>query len=438
MTIRSSLELRERPMSRLQVGVIGLCSALNVLDGFDLQSVSFVAPILTREWHLSPGSLGILFSLGLAGIAVGAPLLAVVADLRGRRTTILICLVLISASVLASSAATSLFELALLRVSTGIGIGGMLASINTVAAEFASDRRRDLAVSITQAGFPIGGTLGGILAVYLVAHFDWRAVFLAFGALTACMLPIVHFLMPESIDYLAARQPPNALQRINQTRQQLSLQPLTMLGARQRLGKHSALRPLLGAPFRHSTILICLGFFVVPLSFYFLLSWMPKLLVDFGFSLKGGISSAVFMNLGGIVGGIGYGFAAALYGRQRVAVTAMVLAFAAALLFGFLPVTLPTVLIGSSIVGVFIFAAFTSLYALVPNLYPAEVRASGTGVAMGVGRVGALLGPYIGGLLIAAGMSAHLFLAVMTLPFLAGALIISRLPRAEYSPPRAD
>ena len=206
---------------------------------------------------------------------------------------------------------------------------------------------------------------------------------------------------------------------------------LTALEAVHRLAKRSALGSLLRAPFLSSTILICLGFFVVPLSFYFLLSWMPKLLVDFGFSLKGGISSAVFMNLGGIMGGIGYGFAAALYGRQRVAVTAMVLAFVAVLAFGFLPMTLSTVLIGSSIVGIFIFAGFTSLYALVPNLYPAEVRASGTGLAMGVGRVGALLGPYIGGLLIAAGMSAHLFLAVMILPFLAGALIVSRLPRTS-------
>ncbi len=118
VTIRFSLELRERSMSRLQVGVIGLCSALNVLDGFDLQSVSFVAPILTREWHLSAATLGILFSLGLAGIAVGAPLLAIVADLRGRRSTILICLALISASVLASSAASTFFELALLRVAS--------------------------------------------------------------------------------------------------------------------------------------------------------------------------------------------------------------------------------------------------------------------------------------------------------------------------------
>jgi benzoate transport len=429
MSVRPGVELRDRPMSGMQISVVALCTALNVLDGFDLQSISFIAPILSSEWRLSAGMLGMLFSVGLAGIAIGAPLLAALADIYGRRRTILMCLALIAVSVSLSSISTNLLELMVLRGMTGMGIGGMLATINTMAAEFSSDRRRDLSISVTMAGFPIGGTLGGILAVYLVGKFDWRAVFVAFGAFTSIMLPIVYYWMPESLDYLAARRPKNALQRINSVRRQLRIAPLEQLAPPASRCGGGAIGALVRPPLLRGTVLIGIGFFAVPLAFYFVLSWMPKLLVDLGLSVRGGISSSVFMNMGGILGGVGYGVIAVNWGRRRVAVVAMLLAFVTAVSFGFAPLVLSLLLIGSSIVGVFMFAAFTSLYALVPGLYPPGVRASGTGLALGVGRTGALLGPYAGGLLIAAGWGSHNYLIVMMLPFLAGALAVGCLPR---------
>jgi benzoate transport len=434
MNSHGGLDFRHRPMSRMQLLVVGLCALLNVLDGFDLQSIAFVAPILSSQWRLPAKLLGVLFSLGLAGIAVGAPLLALAADRLGRRRTILICLTLISASVFGSSLASGMVELGTLRFCTGAGIGGMLASINTMVAEYSSDRRRDLSISITMAGFPVGGTVGGILAVFLVSEYDWRAVFVTFGAISALMIPVVYFFMPESLDYLEVRRPPNALQRINAVRLRMRETPIAALVSPELRSQRVALNQLVRSPLLRSTVFICCGFFAVPLSFYFLLSWMPKLLVDSGFSVAGGISSSVLMNLGGIFGGIGYGVIALRLGRRRVATVSMLLGFIGAALFGFLPRLIGPLLLGSSIVGVFIFAAFTSLYALVPSLYPAEVRATGTGIAMGIGRIGALLGPYLGGLLIAAAWGADAFLIVMTSPFLLGALAIGSLPdRADNS-----
>jgi benzoate transport len=434
MNIHGGLDFRHRPMSRTQLLVVGLCALLNVLDGFDLQSIAFVGPILSSQWRLSPKMLGILFTLGLAGIAVGAPLLALAADRFGRRRTILICLTLITASVFGSSLASDVVELGILRFCTGAGIGGMLASINTMVAEYSSDRRRDLSISITMAGFPVGGTVGGILAVFLVSEYDWRAVFVTFGVISALMIPVVYFFMPESLDYLEVRHPPNALQRINAVRRRMQESPIAALASPELGAERVALKQLVRSPLLRSTVFICSGFLAVPLSFYFLLSWMPKLLVDSGFSVAGGISSSVLMNLGGIFGGVGYGLIALRLGRRRVAIASMLLGFIGATVFGFLPQLIGPLLLGSSIVGVFIFAAFTSLYALVPSLYPAGVRASGTGIAMGVGRIGALLGPYLGGLLIAAAWSAEAFLVVMTLPFLLGALAIRFLPnRADNS-----
>jgi benzoate transport len=428
LTVDIGIDLRSRPMSRAQMGVVALCMGLNVLDGFDLQAISFVAPLLSKEWRLSTGTLGTLFSVGLAGMALGAPLVAPLADILGRRRMILACLILICASIVLSSVARSPLELGGLRIFAGIGIGGMLACINTMAAEFSSDRRRDVSISLAMAGFPIGGTIGGVIAAYLVAYFRWQSVFLAFGTLTALMAPLVYFYLPESIDYLMVRKPKNALERVNVVRGRLKYPPLLELplGTSQR--NMVAVGDLFRRPFVRSTFLICLGFFAVPLSFYFLLSWMPKLLVDLGLSVQAGISSSVFMNIGGIVGGIGFGYIALRWRRRLMAILVMLMAFIASSAFGFLPLQLTPVLVSSSIVGVFIFAAFTSLYTLVPLLYPTEVRASGTGFALGIGRVGAIFGPYAGGLLIASGWSPQLFLVVMALPFVFAAGTVFCLP----------
>jgi MFS family permease len=202
-------------MSRLQIAVVGLTIALNALDGFDILSISFASPGIATEWGIDRGALGIVLSMELIGMAIGSIVLGGVADKIGRRPTILGCLAVMSFGMLMATTVTGLVDLSIWRVVTGLGIGGMLAAINAVAAEFSSTRRRHLSVSLMSIGYPVGAVVGGIVAARLLQTNDWRSVFYFGAGITASLIPITYFLMPESVHWLARKQPGGALEKIN-------------------------------------------------------------------------------------------------------------------------------------------------------------------------------------------------------------------------------
>ncbi len=217
------------PMGRLQYIVIALCIILLALDGFDVLAISFAAPGISEEWGINRGTLGIVLSMELAGMALGSVVLGGLADRWGRRPTILACLVIMSTGMLLAALADSILSLSLIRFATGLGIGGMLASVSAVAAEYANARRRSTCVSLMAAGYPLGVIVGGAIASLLLARFDWRAVF-EFGALaTALLIPVAWFLLPESVSFLKQRQPAQALERVNATLRHMGHAQITEL-----------------------------------------------------------------------------------------------------------------------------------------------------------------------------------------------------------------
>ncbi len=163
-----SAQLRREPMSSFQIAAVAICVALNALDGFDILAITFAGPGIAREWGLGPGGLGIVISTGLVGMSVGSLLLAPLADSLGRRPIILLCLILMTVGMLLSATAEDVIALSIWRIVTGLGIGGMLASINAMVAEYSNDARRDFCVSLMTIGYPLGGVLGG-MASCLVA-----------------------------------------------------------------------------------------------------------------------------------------------------------------------------------------------------------------------------------------------------------------------------
>jgi MFS family permease len=207
--------LLDSPLHWRQTAAIALCIVLNALDGFDVLSISFTAPGIAAEWRVDRAALGIVLSMELIGMGLGSVLLGQVADRIGRRPIILGCLVGMAAGMALASRSDSIETLSFWRLLTGLGIGGMLATISATVAETANARRRNLAVALMSCGYPLGAVIGGSVASALLVSHDWRAVF-AFGAMaTAACLPLVWWLVPESIEFLLSRGRPSDLARVD-------------------------------------------------------------------------------------------------------------------------------------------------------------------------------------------------------------------------------
>ena len=421
------LAIRDRPMTLWQIGAIGVCVMINALDGIDVLAIAFTAPHIAREWGLSPQQVGVLLSSGLAGMAMGALVLSPLADRMGRRSAMLVCLAVIAAGMVASSFTEGLVQLAACRLLTGLGVGGMLPSINTMVAELASGRRRDLAVSVLTIGYPIGATLGGLVSADLIETAGWRAVFLGGGLLSVAAVLLVACLLPESPQYLLARQPKGALARVNRIAARLGVEPLTALPPRPAKPSRGSLR---GLPLR-PTVKLCAAYFWLMISFYFFLSWTPKLLVDAGLSAAEGISGLVLMNVGGAVGGLLFGWGTLKTGARPLGVAVIAGAFVSGVVFGLATDSLTGALIAGFALGALLMAGMSSLYALAPQIYSVETRSTGTGLALGVGRLGAILGPIIAGLLIGAGADRPVVAAVLATPLLLAALSVWTLGPAS-------
>ena len=177
MNIRELID--NNPVKKLQVSVIGICCMLNILDGFDVLAIAFAAPPIADEWAIQPAALGLVFSAGLVGMALGAMFIAPLADRIGRRAMILIWIVAISVMMAVTGLSGSVPQLIAARALTGLGIGGMLASLTSMVAEYSPDRQRNLTIGLLQAGYPVGGTLGALIATWLLPEFGWRALFFA-------------------------------------------------------------------------------------------------------------------------------------------------------------------------------------------------------------------------------------------------------------------
>lgn len=435
-----SIDLRQRidasPMTRYQWFAIAICVALNVLDGFDVLVMAFTGQSVSKEWELSGSALGLLLSAGLFGMAAGSLLLAPWADTIGRRRMILLCLSISSVGMFASAFSQNAVQLGLLRALTGVGIGGILASSNVIASEYANARWRGLAVSLNSTGYAIGATLGGLVAVVLLSEAGWRSVFL-FGALcTAVLIPLVYLRLPESLDFLLARRPANALNRINAfavRAGQPALTELPSMSTAHEAQTGNKVGALLARPQRRTTILVWVAFFLTMFGFYFVTSWTPKLLVEAGLSANQGITGGMLLNLGGIFGATVLGALSARFALTKVLAAYMVIA--GVLLVLFVPATTAIVVafgIGA-LIGVFINGCIAGLYALTPSVYPSAIRATGVGWAIGIGRIGAITSPIAAGALLDRGWSpGQLYIAVAVALVLA-AVAVTAMRRDRQS-----
>ncbi|MFC5952103.1 MFS transporter [Pseudonocardia lutea] len=431
----------DRPMSRFQWGAVVVCVLLNMLDGFDVLVMAFAGKSVSADWGLSGAQLGLLLSAGLIGMAVGSMVVAPWADRFGRRPIVLGCLAVAAAAMLLSAASQSAVQLGVLRAVTGLGIGGILATSNVIAAEYASKRWRGLAVSLNSTGYALGATLGGLLAALLVGQFGWRSVFLAGGLATAASIPLVWWRLPESLDFLLVRRPVRALERVNALLARMGHAALAALPERVAApkGVGAGYRELLTPRLRRTTLVLWPVFFCIMAGFYFVTSWTPTLLVEAGLSPTAGIAGGTLLNVGGIFGAALLGLLAAKFALRTVLATYLVATGALLAIFIGASSSLTLAFVIAAVIGVFVNGCVAGLYALTPTVYDPAVRTTGVGTGLAIGRAGAILAPTLAGTLLDGGWTPEQLYVVFGAVFVATAalLFLLRLRRTDGAAPAA-
>lgn len=424
--------IAREPMHRRQVLAIGIATALNALDGFDVLSISFASPGIAAQWGIDRAELGIVLSMELIGMAIGAFTLGTMADRMGRRPTILTCLVIMALGMGLASVSTGVVMLSVVRLVTGLGIGGMLAATNAIVAECSNARRRNLSVAIMAGGYPVGAIVGGTIASALLAFTGrWQAIFV-FGALTtAAFIPLVLWLVPETIAFLCHRQPGDALERINRTMRRHGRAALAALPPRASEAERGGVAEAFAPGMARVTVLLTLAYFFHIMTFYFLMKWIPKVVVDMGFapSLAGGV--LVWANVGGALGSLTLSLLTQKIDLRRLVIGSMVAGAIAVAGFGQARGGLVGLSIAAAIAGFFTNGATAGLYAVMAQSFPARLRAGGTGIVIGIGRGGAALGPILAGLLFGWGWPLAWVAGAMAFGCAIGAVMLCLIGRTK-------
>ena len=413
-----------RPMSRFQWTVVAIMVGLNALDGFDVLSISFASPGIAAAWHVERAALGLVLSMELIGMAARSILLGRLADRLGRRRVMLICLAIMAAGMVGASTAGGVTMLSGWRLLTGVGIGGMLAATNAAVAEVTNSARRSLAVVLMAGGYPVGTIVGGLASSWLLARYDWRAIFVFGGVVTACFVPLVIWRAPESIAFLMHRRPIDALTRINRTLRRMGHGTVDSLPAVAARAERIGISALFTHGIARRTGLLTLAYLAHVMTFYFILKWIPKIVVDMGFSPPLAAGVLVWASVGGATGAITLALLTARARLLWLTMLAMVLSTGLVVWFGQGQKDLAGLSLVAAMAGFATNAGIVGLYGLIAQAFPTELRATATGFIIGVGRGGSALAPALAGWLFAIGNGLPVVAIIMALGSAVGAVAL--------------
>ena len=397
----------QQPVGGFQIKLLLTCAAVLFLDGFDTQAIGYVAPSIVKEWGMTRGALGPVFSAGLFGLMIGALLFGPLADRIGRKKIIIFSTLAFGLGALATSFVQDVNALLAIRFLTGLGLGGAMPNAVAMTSEFNPRRRRATMVMIMFCGFSVGAALGGFLAAALIPHFGWRSVFVVGGIAPLIMVPILARTLPESVRFLAlaGRAPERVAQLLGFIRPGASFAPGTQFIVHE--------PALAGMPVVHlfregrtaATLLLWVVFFMSLLDIYFLANWLPTVLNDLGASVSEAVLIGSMLQVGGVVGTFALGSIIDRFSFKALALVYFVAIFAVGAIgqLGHSAVLVATAIF---VAGFCVVGGQIAANALAAAFYPTSVRATGVGWALGIGRVGSIVGPLVGGMLLTMKWSA--------------------------------
>jgi MFS transporter, AAHS family, 4-hydroxybenzoate transporter len=415
------------PLSRLQWVTIALCGIVAILDGFDTQAIAFVAPLMAKDMQVDMSAFGPVFGAGLLGLTVGALAFGPIADRWGRKPVIIVSTLMFGVFAFITPVVQSLEALMVMRFLTGLGLGGAMPNIIALTSEYSPKHRRATLVTLMFCGFPLGAVLGGLVSAQLMARYGWPVVFYLGGILPIVVLPLLMLWLPESIRFLVARDTAHArsvsiLRRLDRAG---SYGDDTRCVLPEQKAEGSPISQLFADGRAIGTLLLWVVFFCNLLILYFLINWLPSVLQQAGLPIERAIIATVVLNAGGIVGGLMLG--RLVDRRQPFGILTFAYAAAAALVAGIGLVAtspIPVLMLTIFATGFFVIGSQYCMNALAANYYPTALRSTGVGWALGIGRIGSIIGPVVGGTMMAMGWHTSQLFMVTAMPALLAAIAV--------------
>lgn len=410
--------LDSRPFGPFQWKILLLCLTVLVLDGFDVVAMGFIAPALVADWNIPREELGVVMSMGLFGLAIGALMGGPLADRFGRRKVIIVAILFFGLMSLISAWSPNIEVLSLLRFLTGLGLGASQPNAATLASEYAPRKYRSLMVTVVYCGFTLGAAGGGFLANAMIPSYGWESILVVGGVVPIIFAVLLCFVLPESAKFMAVKQERRAeLQRIVNAISPGSANDETrfITPERDHAGK-GAIKLILSPSHRLITLALWVGLFMNLLTVYFLNSWLPIIVKDDGFSMADAALVGAMIQVGGTLGNIVTGWEMDRFNPHKVMICTLIGAAVLTLSLANLSPGLYGLMALVFALGFCINSANTGWTAMAATYYPTEMRATGTSWMTGIGRFGAILGASVGAILL--GMKwdfGHLFM-FLTLP----------------------
>jgi AAHS family 4-hydroxybenzoate transporter-like MFS transporter len=422
-----------------QIGLFTLCAACLILDGFDVQATGYVKTALSKDLNLTGTQFSAIASAGLVGVLIGALLFGWLGDRYGRRPVLVIATFCFAVLTLLTGLAQSLLQLIVLRVLAGIGLGGIMPNVVALVGEYSPRRSRAFLMMFITNGFNVGAVAVGFAAVKLIPHYGWRGVFFFGGMVPIVIGALMYWRLPESLQFLALRGDRGEelrgwLRRVDPS---IVTSPTTHFVTTERRVEGVPVRRLFEDGRGAGTLLLWVINFMNLVNLYFLSQWLPSIFADLGFSPANAIWIGTTLQIGGVIGTLVLGWLILRVGYIRVLIASFAVGVLAVAAIG-QQLSLEVLFVVVFIAGFTIVGGQAGLNALAASFYPTDLRSTGVGYALGVGRVGGIVAQPVAGVLVDRGWVARQLLLAASLPAMvtvAGLVAMGKQVKARISGP---
>lgn len=410
-----------------QFRLIALCGLCMILDGFDAQAMSYVAPTLIGSWGIDKAALGPVFGAGMLGMLIGALVFTVVGDRFGRRPVLILATLYFALCMMLTAVAPDLDTLLILRFATGLGLGCIMPNAMALVGEFSPSRARVWRMMLISCGFTLGAALGGVIAALMIPRLGWESVFWLGGVAPLLLAVAMVAWLPESPQFMVLRgRPASQVARWLRT-----LSPRVALATHFTIREAADSRMPVASLFREGRAGVTLALWAISfmnlINLYFLSNWLPTLMHGAGHDSGTAVLVGSVMQTGGVVGSLSLGWLIGRMGFVRVLTWGFAVAAVFIVLIGQLSHTLPLLAVTVFIVGFCVVGGQPAVNALAASYYPTSLRSTGIGWSLGIGRIGSVVGPVVGGQLIALQWSDGALFTVASFPALASATLAGLL-----------